>query len=306
MPRKLAGFMLAVCTTITPSLAQTTTELLQKGIYTQETEGNLDNAILIYRQIVNSAPSQRDLAAQAQFRLAQALLQKGDLTSAAQEFDKLARDYSDYRNLVSTLSAQNSKRAELDRQAVEAKFIYAPATSALAGMTFDESQPVKVTGKVTMLTLSNPVSAMIIDGPAGHIFALAAPRDMMNQGFTKTGPRLGDQIEVSGVLAAGGQVIDGSLAARADLITINGNIAFDRSKLVASTGQPYGNAVYARQAKLEVVQLQLAQLQMHLSSIQSTDSDNHPDVVRTKAQIAQLQAAIDALKKQVANDGPAQ
>ena len=110
MLKKLAGFMLAVCITITPSLAQTTTELLQKGIYAQETEGNLDSAILIYRQFVNSAPSQRDLAAQAQFRLAQALLQKGDLTSAAQEFNKLASDYSDYRNLVSTLSAQNSKQ----------------------------------------------------------------------------------------------------------------------------------------------------------------------------------------------------
>jgi tetratricopeptide (TPR) repeat protein len=317
MPRKLAGFMLAVCITITPSLAQTTTELLQKGIYTQETEGNLDNAILIYRQIVNSAPSQRDLAAQAQFRLAQALLQKGDLTSAAQEFDKLARDYSDYRNLVSSLSAQTSKRAELDRQAVEAtyKFLYSPAPSALAGMTFDESKPVKVAGKVTRLTLSNPVSTMIVDGPVYHIFALASVLDM-GKGFRKTslgpGDKVksildpGDQVEVSGVLAAGGQNIDGSLAARADLVTFNGIIVFDRSKLVASTGQPYGNAVYARQAKLEVVQLQLAQLQMHLSSIQSTDSDNHPDIVKTKAQIAQLQAAVDALKKQVSNDGPAQ
>src|SRR5260370_41153921 len=87
-------------------LAQTATELLQKGIFAQETEGNLDNAILIYRQIVNSAPSQRDLAAQAQYRLAQTLLQKGDLSNAAAEFSKLARDYSDYKNLVSSMAAQ--------------------------------------------------------------------------------------------------------------------------------------------------------------------------------------------------------
>jgi tetratricopeptide (TPR) repeat protein len=135
MPKKLAGLVLALCITATPGLAQTTTELLQKGIYAQETEGNLDNAILIYRQIVNSAPSARDLAAQAQFRLAQALLQKGDLTSAAQEFDKLARDYSDYRNLVSTLSVQNAKQ---HAAAVEATntFLYARGTP-LAEMTFD-------------------------------------------------------------------------------------------------------------------------------------------------------------------------
>jgi hypothetical protein len=304
MLKKLAGFMLAVCITITPSLAQTTTELLQKGIYAQETEGNLDSAILIYRQIVNSAPSQRDLAAQAQFRLAQALLQKGDLTSAAQEFDKLARDYSDYRNLVSTLSAQNSKRAERDRQAVEAKFIYAPATSALAGMTFDESQPVKVTGKVTMLTLSNPVSAMIVDGPAYHVFALPAPADMVRQGFMKTALKLGDQVDVSGVLAAKGQVIDGSLAARADLVTVNGNIVFDRSKLVASSGQPNGNDT--RKLELKMLLVVISEMQKHLDSIQTSYSDNSAEVLRTKAQIAQSEAQVDALKKEIANGAPAQ
>src|SRR6516225_3681932 len=89
-----------------PAPAQTTAELLQKGIYAQETEGNLDNAILIYRQIVNSAPTQRDLAAQAQYRLAEALLQKGDLATASKEFERLARDYSDQSNLVSSLAAQ--------------------------------------------------------------------------------------------------------------------------------------------------------------------------------------------------------
>jgi predicted Zn-dependent protease len=64
------------------------------------------NAILIYRQIVNSAPTQRELAAQAQYRLAQALLQKGDLTTASKEFERLARDYADQSNLVSSLAAQ--------------------------------------------------------------------------------------------------------------------------------------------------------------------------------------------------------
>jgi tetratricopeptide (TPR) repeat protein len=86
--------------------AQTSAELLQKGIYEQETAGNLDNAILIYCQIVNSAPSQRDVAAQAQYRLAQALLQKGNMAEASKEFDRLARDYADYSSLVSSLAGQ--------------------------------------------------------------------------------------------------------------------------------------------------------------------------------------------------------
>src|SRR5215469_15395064 len=106
MTKSIAVVLSGVLLAAIPVTAQTTAELLQKGIYAQETEGNLDNAILIYRQIVNSAPAQRDLAAQAQYRLAQALLQKGDLATASKEFERLARDYAEYGNLVSALAAQ--------------------------------------------------------------------------------------------------------------------------------------------------------------------------------------------------------
>jgi tetratricopeptide (TPR) repeat protein len=102
-----AGFAGALLMAL-PAAGQTAVELLQKGIYVQETEGNLDNAILIYRQIVNSAPAQREVAAQAQYRLAQALLQKGDLATASKEFERLARDYADYQKLISNLAAQAS------------------------------------------------------------------------------------------------------------------------------------------------------------------------------------------------------
>ena len=90
----------------TPAISQTAAEQLQKGIYTQETAGDLDGAVAIYRQIVSSGSSPRDVAAQAQYRLAQSLIQKGDLGNAAQEFDKLARSYADYSKLVSSLASQ--------------------------------------------------------------------------------------------------------------------------------------------------------------------------------------------------------
>jgi TolA-binding protein len=53
---------------------------------------------------VNSGNSPRDLAAEAQYRPAQSLLQKRDLSNAAQEFEKLARSYADYGKLVSNLA----------------------------------------------------------------------------------------------------------------------------------------------------------------------------------------------------------
>jgi len=98
--------LLAASLMVLPLSAQTAGELLQKGIYDQETAGDLDGAIAIYHQIVNSGSSPRDVAAQAQYRLAQSLLQKGDLPNGAQEFSNLARNYADYGKLVSSLATQ--------------------------------------------------------------------------------------------------------------------------------------------------------------------------------------------------------
>ncbi len=67
---------LAVAWGAQPEPAQSVAEQLQKGIYAQKTEGDLDSAIRIYRQIIASNPAQRVYAAQAQTLLAQALAQK--------------------------------------------------------------------------------------------------------------------------------------------------------------------------------------------------------------------------------------
>ena len=102
----MACFVAIASLTAIPVFAQSAGELLQKGIYTQETAGDLDGAIAIYRQIVNSGNSPRDIAAQAQYRLAQSLLQKGDLANGATEFSNLARNYADYGKLIGNLATQ--------------------------------------------------------------------------------------------------------------------------------------------------------------------------------------------------------
>jgi hypothetical protein len=91
---------------VLPAAGQSTADLLQKGIYTQETVGDLDGAIKIYRQIVNSASQSRTYAAQAQYRLAQCLLKKGDKAEAAKAFEKLVQDYSEEKELVAKAKEQ--------------------------------------------------------------------------------------------------------------------------------------------------------------------------------------------------------
>jgi tetratricopeptide (TPR) repeat protein len=89
----------------TSGLAQTVAEQMQKAIYTQETTGDVDSAIQIYRRILAAAPP-RQLAAQAQFRMAQALLQKGDLQDAALEFQILSQSYPEFKDLIASMASQ--------------------------------------------------------------------------------------------------------------------------------------------------------------------------------------------------------
>ncbi len=102
--RFLAGAALAIAMAALPGSAQSVAQQLQKGVYAQQTAGDLDGAVRIFREIVASNPVQRTYAAQAQMHLAQALLQKGDLTGAAQEFNTLAANYSEFRNLVAGMA----------------------------------------------------------------------------------------------------------------------------------------------------------------------------------------------------------
>jgi tetratricopeptide (TPR) repeat protein len=57
--------------------AESPSVLLQKGIFAEETEGNLDAAIRIYQQIVAEGEANRSLAAQAQYRLGVCYQKKG-------------------------------------------------------------------------------------------------------------------------------------------------------------------------------------------------------------------------------------
>src|ERR1017187_9226064 len=78
---------------------QTASELLQKGIYLQETVGDLDSAIKTYRQVVQMAKESRDNAAQAQYRLGLCLLKKDQQAEAAKTFQQIIDLYPEQTDL---------------------------------------------------------------------------------------------------------------------------------------------------------------------------------------------------------------
>src|SRR5882724_13371918 len=90
----------AVYAQSSPTPPESPSELLEKGIYNQDTKGDLDSAIAIYQQVVAAAASNQSLAAQAQFRLGQCYLKKNRTADATAAFEKLIHDFPNETNLI--------------------------------------------------------------------------------------------------------------------------------------------------------------------------------------------------------------
>ena len=92
-----------------PAAAATPSELLQKAIYTEETVGNLDEAMKLYEQVIAEGKSSQEAAAQAQYRLALCYQKKGREAEAKAAFETLIENYPNAKDLVA--QAANTCRA---------------------------------------------------------------------------------------------------------------------------------------------------------------------------------------------------
>ena len=80
----LANF-LARATASTAAPAAPASVLLEKGIFNEETKGDLAAAIGIYRQIIEDDKANRKYVAEAHYRLGLCLLKKGKKEQKAEE-----------------------------------------------------------------------------------------------------------------------------------------------------------------------------------------------------------------------------
>ena len=213
--------LLAVALTAFPCAAQTASELLQKGIYTQETVGDLDSAIQLYRQAVSAAGTQRDLAAQAQYRLAQAYLRKGDTGNASLEMDRLAHEYPDQRDLVAKMAATPSL-----------SFALARAGGPPTGKLYDESKLVTVQGNVTQLMWLNPTAWMHVTDSSGAEWNIstASPNQLLKQNWTRNSLVPGAAVTITAYPATDGTK---TAAATTVILQSDGTKLFDRALLQA-------------------------------------------------------------------------
>jgi outer membrane protein assembly factor BamD (BamD/ComL family) len=80
--------------------AASPSELLEHGIYAEETKGDLDAALKLYQQAVSEAKGVQAVAAQAQFRLGVCHYKKGDSAAATAAFEQVIKDYPEQKELV--------------------------------------------------------------------------------------------------------------------------------------------------------------------------------------------------------------
>ncbi len=83
--------------------------LLQEGLYAEEVEGNLDEAIKIYQQVITASEQMEQAAAQASYRIGLCYIKKGDTEQAANQFNELITKYPKQESLVKEAQKQLEK-----------------------------------------------------------------------------------------------------------------------------------------------------------------------------------------------------
>lgn len=89
----VVSILLGFSGTFTSTAAESLSVLLQKGIFAEETEGDLDAAIKIYDSIVKEAEANRSLVAQAKYRLGVCYKKKGSKAEAIEILNQFVEQY---------------------------------------------------------------------------------------------------------------------------------------------------------------------------------------------------------------------
>ncbi len=112
--------------------AEGVNELLQKGLFEEEANHNLDAAIKAYQSVITQQDDQRKLAATAVFRLGECYRKLGRTNEATAQYERILSDFAEQPSLAAlsrqylgqTASEQSApSRASNDAQATQRKLV---------------------------------------------------------------------------------------------------------------------------------------------------------------------------------------
>ena len=103
--------------------AASPSELLEKGIYTEDTKGDVKGASQIYQQIANDPSADRRLVAQAQLRLGLCQLKLGNKRQAISALDRLTSEFPDKDKLLEIVEQHMPQLLDEIVQQIERNYI---------------------------------------------------------------------------------------------------------------------------------------------------------------------------------------
>lgn len=118
------------------------TALLQKGLFEEEANHNLDAAMQAYQTAIGEHDKDRKLVATAVFRLGECLRKQGKTNEAAVQYERVIREFSDQEMLVK-LSSQNVGREALNEKGSRLGTLAANQAPPPAGIVDDELERIK-------------------------------------------------------------------------------------------------------------------------------------------------------------------
>lgn len=102
---RVAAVLLVAAVACSWAWAESASVLLEKGVYLEETSGDTDGAVAVYKQIIQDPEAGRRYVAEAYYRLATCYLKKGQTASAVESFQALMRQFPDQQELVARAAA---------------------------------------------------------------------------------------------------------------------------------------------------------------------------------------------------------
>ena len=104
----LISMVIFLCVSASDVTAESAQVLLEKGIYTEESVGDLDEAMGFYRKVINGAKTDRRYVAEAYFRLGVCHARKGAPAEAQQAFTALITQFPANTKLVARAKKQQA------------------------------------------------------------------------------------------------------------------------------------------------------------------------------------------------------
>lgn len=184
----------AVLATAVAATAQTHAEMLEKGIFLEETVGNLDRAQRIYESLTVASSVPPAIAVTARSRLTD-VRRRQQLAARMASVRTQLNPRADAPALAGTAAAAGGAAAAQQ----------SAGTSGFFPDNYDAARPISVNGTIFRVEWSNPQIVIYVKGSDGNEwgFTVPSPNTMLLAGWNKTTLKLGEQVFVFGHLARG-------------------------------------------------------------------------------------------------------